>query len=107
MNVIISNKYRQQLNSLEIDVSKKLEGEYEVDEIISTFKNFFFKTKSDFLKAQERDRIKISYALSHNIDMYIYPYFDMPQTTDDLFLEKYHAHSKFHNDTVWRLYQMG
>ena len=53
------------------------------------FKNFFFKTKSDFLKAQERDRIKISYALSHNIDMYIYPYFDMPQTTDDLFLEKY------------------
>ena len=46
----------------------------------------------------------MSYALSHNIDMYIYPYFDMPQTTDDLFLEKYHAHSKFHNDTVWRLY---
>ena len=71
------------------------------------FKKYFFKSKTDFLKAQERDRIKIAYALSHNIDMYIYPYFDMPQTTDDLFLEKYHAHSKFHNDTVWRLYQMG
>lgn len=71
------------------------------------FKKYFFKSKTDFLKAQERDRIKISYALSHNIDMYIYPYFDMPQTTDDLFLEKYHAHSKFHNDNVWRLYQMG
>ena len=70
------------------------------------FKNFFFKTKSDFLKAQERDRIKISYALSHNIDMYIYPYFDMPQTTDDLFLEKYHAHSKYKNYIVWKLYQM-
>ena len=42
MNVIISNKYRQQLNSLEIDVSKKLEGEYEVDEILSQFSNYFY-----------------------------------------------------------------
>lgn len=42
MNVIISNKYRQQLNTLEIDISKKLEGEFEIDEIISQFQNYFY-----------------------------------------------------------------
>ena len=42
MNVIISNKYKQQLNTLEIEVSKKLEGEYEVDEILSQFSNYFY-----------------------------------------------------------------
>lgn len=42
MNVIISNKYRQQLNTLEIEISKKLEGEFEVDEILSQFSNYFY-----------------------------------------------------------------
>ena len=42
MNVIISNKYKEQLESLEIDVSKKLDGEFEVEEIIENFSNYFF-----------------------------------------------------------------
>ena len=42
MDTVISNKYASILNSLDIEVSKKLEGEYEVDEIISTFGNYFF-----------------------------------------------------------------
>ena len=42
MNVIISNKYKEQLESLEIDVSKKLDGEFEVEEIIDNFSNYFF-----------------------------------------------------------------
>lgn len=42
MDTVIANKYKDILNSLDIEVSKKLEGEYEVDEIISTFGNFFF-----------------------------------------------------------------
>lgn len=42
MDTVIANKYKEILNSLDIEVSKKLEGEYEVDEIISTFGNFFF-----------------------------------------------------------------
>lgn len=42
MNVIISNKYKTELDTLEIDVSKKLEGEFSVDEIIDTFSNYFF-----------------------------------------------------------------
>lgn len=42
MNVIISNKYKHELDDLEIDISKKLEGEHEVDEIVDTFSNYFF-----------------------------------------------------------------
>ena len=41
MNVIIANKYRDALANLDIEVIKKLEGEFTVDEIIETFKNFF------------------------------------------------------------------
>ena len=42
MDTVIANKYGDILNTLNIEVSKKLEGEYEVDEIISTFGNYFF-----------------------------------------------------------------
>lgn len=42
MNVIISNKYKQEIDTLEIDISKKLEGEFEVEELIDTFSNYFF-----------------------------------------------------------------
>lgn len=43
MNVIIANKNEDVLNSLQIDVIKKITGEYEVDEIISMFSNFFYQ----------------------------------------------------------------
>ena len=42
MDTVISNKYSSILGSLDIEVSKRLEGEYEVEEIISTFGNYFF-----------------------------------------------------------------
>ena len=42
MNVIVSNKQRNLLNSLDIDVIKSINGEFTVDEIIGTFSNFFF-----------------------------------------------------------------
>ena len=43
MNVIIANKYQSMLQSLDIDIIKTMYGEFEVDEIIKTFKNFFFQ----------------------------------------------------------------
>lgn len=43
MNVIVSNKYQLMLENLGIDVIKNLNGEYDVDEIISTFQNFFYQ----------------------------------------------------------------
>lgn len=42
MDTVIANKYSDILSTLNIEVSKKLEGVYEVDEIISTFGNYFF-----------------------------------------------------------------
>lgn len=43
MNVIVSNKYQLMLENLGIDVIKNLNGEFEVDEIVSTFQNFFYQ----------------------------------------------------------------
>lgn len=42
MNVIVSNKNEGLLNSLDVDVIKSINGEYEADEIIHIFSNFFF-----------------------------------------------------------------
>jgi hypothetical protein len=43
MNVIVANKNEELLNSLEIDIIKKVTGEFEVDELISMFSNFFYQ----------------------------------------------------------------
>lgn len=43
MNVIVSNKYQLMLENLGIDVIKSMNGEFEVDEIVSTFQNFFYQ----------------------------------------------------------------
>ena len=42
MDIVIGNKYFDILCNLDISISKKLNGEFEVDEIIGTFKNYFF-----------------------------------------------------------------
>ena len=43
MNVIISNKNQLLLENLGIDVIKEMNGEFEADEIIATFQNFFYQ----------------------------------------------------------------
>jgi len=42
MNVIVANKNEGLLNSLDIDVIKSINGQFDADEIIQTFSNFFF-----------------------------------------------------------------
>lgn len=42
MNVIVSNKNKSLLNSLDVDVIKSINGEFTADELIGTFSNFFF-----------------------------------------------------------------
>ncbi len=42
MNVLITNRQESVLASLEIEIIKTLRGEYDVDEIIGQFANFFF-----------------------------------------------------------------
>lgn len=64
----------------------------------------FYKNKSEFLKAQERDRRKISYALARGMKIYCIPYWEIDSllSSDDLFTQKFLAKSKFHNDDVLR-----
>ena len=68
---------------------------------------FFFKKKSDFTKAQERDRMKISAALSMGIPLYCIPYWELDNIKNfkDLLNDEYLARSKFHNDDAWRAHQ--
>ena len=70
MDTVISNKYNDILSSLDIEVSKKLEGEYEVDEIISTFGNFFFnKMFLDITAIKNYKDLTNLQKLSMNINM--------------------------------------
>lgn len=70
MNVIIANKYRDALASLDIDVIKSLEGEYTVDEIVDTFKNFFFQRMIlDITALKNYKDIKTLQKLSLSLDM--------------------------------------
>lgn len=64
----------------------------------------FHANRSDFTKAQERDRRKLAYCLANDIQAYCIPYWEIGniKTFDDLFQEKFCVHSKFHNDEVWR-----
>lgn len=43
MNVIVSNKYQEMLSSLQIDIIKSINGEFDVTELIDMFDNFFFQ----------------------------------------------------------------
>ena len=70
MNVIVANKYRDALANLDIEVIKKLEGEFTVDEIIDTFKNFFFnKMILDVTALKDYKNIKTLQQLSLSLDM--------------------------------------
>lgn len=70
MNVIIANKYRDALVTLDIDVIKKLEGEFSVEDIIETFKNFFFQRMIlDITALKDYKDIKTLQKLSLSLDM--------------------------------------
>lgn len=70
MNVIIANKYQTMLQGLEIDVIKTLYGEYEVDDIIAQFQNFFFQRMIlDVTAIKNYQDIKTLQKLSISLDM--------------------------------------
>ena len=43
MNVIIANQKKELLNTLNIDVIQRLDGQFDVDQIIEKFKNFYYQ----------------------------------------------------------------
>ena len=69
------------------------------------FSKLFHKKRQDFLKAQERDRRKNSYALSHNIPLYRIPYFEIENinTFQDILQDKFLVKDKWYCDNVARL----
>lgn len=68
------------------------------------FVKSFYSSKTDFKKAQERDRRKISYCLARGIKIYCIPYWEISHihTFKDLIQPKFLARTKFHNDNVYR-----
>lgn len=60
----------------------------------------FYKTRKDFLSAQERDRKKNAYALAHKYYLYRIPFYDIPNITSFLQIlnQKYKVISIYHND---------
>lgn len=69
MNVIIANKYKDALSNLDIDVIKRLDGEFEVDTIIDTFANFYFNRMIlDITALKDSFNIAVIQKLSASLD---------------------------------------
>ena len=91
MNVIVSNKYQYMLENLGIDIIKNLNGEYTVDEIISTFQNFFYQRMIlDITAIKNYKDIKNLQKLSISLDMdkVILLLDDDPESTSPRYLSK-------------------
>ncbi len=91
MNVIVSNKYQYMLENLGIDIIKNLNGEYTVDEIISTFQNFFYQRMIlDITAIKNYKDIKNLQKLSISLDMdkVILLLDDDPESTSPGYLSK-------------------
>lgn len=69
MNVIVTNKYQNMLASLDIDIIKSINGEFEVEELVNIFTNFFFnKMIIDITAIKGYQNIKNIQKLSVNFD---------------------------------------
>ena len=69
MNVIISNN-SDLLNNLNIEVIKRLDGEYSIDEIVDTFQNMFFnKMIIDITAIKDYSNPSVLQKLSSSFDM--------------------------------------
>lgn len=70
MNVIVANKYESMLQDLDIDIIKKLVGEFEVDDLVAQFQNFYFnKMIIDVTALKNHKDITTLQKLSISLDM--------------------------------------
>lgn len=91
MNVIVSNKYTDVLKTLDIEIIKSLEGQHDIDEIISTFDNFFFaKMILDVTAIKDYKNISNLQKLSISMDMdkIILLLDDSPETSTPSFVSQ-------------------
>lgn len=66
----------------------------------------FHKSKTDFTHAQQNDRLKNSFALSHNIKLYRIPEWEFQNIKifADILQQKFLVKDKWHNDRIYREY---
>ena len=70
MNVMVVNKFKDLILSLNIDVMKTMEGVFNVDEIIDTFANFYYdKMILDITAIRDYQNIDNLQKLAMNINM--------------------------------------
>lgn len=70
MNVIVSNTKKEILENLNIDIIKSVNGVFEVDELISMFKNFYYQRMIlDITAIKNYTDIKTLQKLSISLDM--------------------------------------
>ncbi len=91
MNVMVCNKYKELLKSLNIEIVKSLEGVYNVDEIIDTFTNFYFdKMILDITSIRDYQNVDNLQKLAMNLNMenLILLLDDTPETNNPQFISK-------------------
>lgn len=91
MNVIVSNKYQSMLENLQIDIIKSLNGEYEADEIVDQFQNFFYQRMIlDITAIKNYQDIRNLQKLSISLDMskVILLLDDSPESSSPIYLSK-------------------
>lgn len=89
MNVIVSNRYAPMLQTLDIDIIKSMNGEFSVDEIISTFQNFYFQRMIlDITAIKNYKDIRTLQQLSIALDMdkIILLLDDSPESSSNIYL---------------------
>jgi len=70
MNVIISNQKKELLDTLNIDIIKSVNGQFEVEELIEMFKNFYYQRMIlDITAIKHYNDIKVLQKLSISLDM--------------------------------------
>lgn len=70
MNVIIANEKKELLSTLNIDVIKTVEGQFDVDELVDMFKNFYYQRMIlDITALKNYNDIKTLQKLSISLDM--------------------------------------
>lgn len=70
MNVIVSNKKKQILETLNVEIIKELTGEFDVDTLVENFRNFFFQRMIlDITALKDYKDIKTMQKLSLSLDM--------------------------------------
>lgn len=82
MNVIISNEKRNILSGLDIDVIKSIAGEYEANEIVEMFKNFFYnKMILDVTAIRDYHNVKSFQTIAMGLDVEKIVFF-LPEGSD-------------------------